>query len=51
MNQYDVIIKKLSDQIAEISKESAIYFSLYISEKEENKNLKEEVEKLKSTDK
>jgi hypothetical protein len=50
MNQYDVIIKKLTDQIAEISRESAIYYSLYAKEKEITEQLKKEISELKSKD-
>jgi hypothetical protein len=50
MNQYDVIIKKLTDQISEISRESAIYYSLYVKEKQENETLQKEISELKSKD-
>lgn len=50
-NQYDVVVKKLTDQIAEISRESAIYYSLFVGAKEEIEQLKKELFDLKNKDK
>jgi hypothetical protein len=48
MNQYDVIIKKLTDKIGELSKEAAFYYSLVVQAQEENKKLQHELTELKS---
>lgn len=50
MDRYDVVVNKLTEQIAQLSKESAIYYSLFVKEKQITEQLRKELEELKSKD-
>ena len=47
MNKYDVMVQKLTEQVAELSRDRAIYFGLWTESESKNEQLVEELEKLK----
>ena len=50
MQQYEIMIKKMSEQIAKLSEESAMYYSLFATEKAKTIELEKELETLKGKD-
>lgn len=48
MDKYDVIVNKLSEQIAELSRDRAIFYSLYVTSQEKIKELENELSKQKT---
>lgn len=54
MNQYDIIIQKLTEQFTEqitkLSKDNAIHYALYVKAKEKITELEKELSELKNKD-
>lgn len=47
MQQYEIMIKKMKGQIADLSEENAMYYALFATEKAKNAELEKELEQLK----